>query len=528
MSVRGSPEKATGLLFLAALFSKATGFLRVAALAAVLGASPESDALLTAFLVPEVLYLWFTEGGMTAALVRLFVHFPGGRTLARLRTGGLVAGFLLALALGLGAGPLVSWVAPGFDASTRALALRFLQLVSLYVPVTLLFFVLQAERNSRGVFLGPALGPLAFNLVLLGAAYQARESAHPGHLLAGAIAIGGLIQLLCALPSRPDPPPDSHPEPEPDPEPEPAPESPDPGGDRTPGIGRELLQLTLPTAALVGLLQLQMVFERFLLSNSAVGTITRFATARKLVNLPLGLVAVSLATALLPYLAQRAVGRDEAGVREGVVAGVEAIVWTMVPITVLTAALSLEAVNLAFGRGGFTPGDVFLTARMVEVAAPATVPLALSLFLVRGFLAVGDARTPARIRGVTVTLLLVLDFWLFPRFGPRCLFLNAALIGGIECLALFTLLPGAEPGKPWPLVAPLLRSLVPALGLFQVTRLLLPGDYARATLSQMGFSALGGLLAFAALGALVGAPGPARLFRELRELRSAGKTPISP
>lgn len=507
----GNPARAAGVLVMVALATKATGFLRVAAFAGVLGASAQGDAFLTAFLVPEVLYLWFTEGGTTAALVRVLVHHPDPAVARRLAALAGVLGILMGAGLWWGAGGVVDLVAPGFPADTRTLAESYLRLVAVYVPLTLVYFVLQAASNARGRFLAPALGPLFFNLALLAAAALGRRLPQPGEVLCLGVVAGGLIQCLGvllphALGSRRAP--------------EVAPVTP---GATLAAALTEVVTVAVPTAVLVGLMQLQFVFERFLLSRSAVGTITRFATAQKLVNLPLGLVAVTLATALVPYLARRALQRGPEALLPGMRVGLRVLVWVMVPITALTAALSLEAVTLVFGRGRFGSGDLYLTARLVEVAAPATLFMALSLLLVRGFLAAGDGRTPARVKGVAVAGLVLADALTFPLLGPRVLWVNAALAGLFEALVLVAWLPGASWRQTGDLLGPLLRALLPALAGFACVRLLLPEVSSPAgAVGWLPLAGVGGagLLAFVAVGWLLGAPSPRALLGELRELRA--------
>ena len=59
----------------ATLLSKATGFLRIQSIAGFFGATWQTDAFLTAFLIPECLYLFFTEGALASALVPLFTGY---------------------------------------------------------------------------------------------------------------------------------------------------------------------------------------------------------------------------------------------------------------------------------------------------------------------------------------------------------------------------------------------------------------------------------------------------------------------
>lgn len=504
--VEGTADRAAAALIGVGLATKATGFLRVAALTAAVGATATGDAFFTAFLMPEVLYLWFTEGGLTGALVRVFEAHPGSRTRRALFSGlGLVA-LLLGAGVWVLAPPLVKLVAPGFGGDTQAQAVAYLRAAAPYLPLALGSFVLQAAWNARGRFLPPALGPLAFNLSLLGAAWAAADAGDAGRVLALGLVIGGAAQLACSMAAgrlR---------------------TSEGEGGAETslrPAL-MEALRVALPTVALVALLQLQFLFERSLLSTSVVGSITRFSTAQKLVNLPLGLVAVPVLTALVPYLTARALADPDGEVRPGLRAGVDALVWTMVPMIGLLASMPLEAMALLFGRGRFGSGDLHLTAELVEVAAPATLALALSMLMVRGYLARGDGRTPALVKGVGTAAAIVLDVWAFPRYGPEALFLVAGLTHLGEALALDLLLPGGSPATALGILSPVLRSLPPVVALVVVSRTTvaaLVGAGGLAGLPGLLAGTVTGCMAFGVVAWMVGAPGPVTLRSELRRLR---------
>lgn len=503
--VEGTADRAAAALIGVGLATKATGFLRVAALTAAVGATRTGDAFFTAFLMPEVLYLWFTEGGLTGALVRVFEAHPGPRARRAL----FLAMGAAALVLGAGvwafAGPLVGVVAPGFGSDTQSQAVGYLRAAAPYLPLALGSFVLQAAWNARGRFLPPALGPLAFNLSLLGAAWLAAEASDAGRVLALGLVVGGGAQLACSLAAGGFPPVE------------------DGELDSLRPALLEALRVALPTVVLVGLLQLQFLFERSLLSTSVVGSITRFSTAQKLVNLPLGLVAVPVLTALVPYLTARALADPDGDVRPGLRAGVDALVWLMVPLTGLLASMPLEAMALLFGRGRFGSGDLHLTAELVEVAAPATLALALSMLMVRGYLARGDGRTPALIKGAGTAAVIVLDVWAFPRYGPEALFLVAAVVHFAEAVALEMLLPGGGPRTAWKTVSPVFRAIPPVLALVVAARttvaaMVQPGGL--AGLPGLVAGTLAGWAAFGAVGWMVGAPGPRTLRDELRRLRS--------
>lgn len=502
---RRTPVAAAGTLLAAALLTKVTGFLRVAALAALLGASTAGDAFLTAYLLPEVLYFLFTEGGVCGALVRAMrgprpAHALGAALVAAgLASLGLVAATLL------GAAPAVRVLGPGLDPVTQAQVVGYLHQLSAYVPMILGYFVLHAALNAQGHFLGPALGPLLFNLAVLAAAAAAApgdaQALIHGVLLGGALQLGAALVPAVKLLPRPS--------------------LADRHASRT---WAQVRGLALPTVMLAAAMQLQYVCERALLSTSATGTITRFATTQRLVALPLGLLAVTLVTALMPYLAARADTEGPESLGPAIERALSALVWSMAPVTAGMAALSLPLVSLAFGRGAFAGSNLSLTAELVEVAAPGTVYVAASMLLVRGFLAAGDARTPTLVKVAVTAGVLGTDAALLSRFGARTLFAVSAAFALAETLWLLGRLPGAGLGTVKRAAADMLKAGLASAVLFVAARALAPslapGAPWSAHLEAIAVGGAAGLGAFALAAWALGAPGPRQHLEALRSLRA--------
>ncbi len=502
---RGSPLSATGALFLVGLGAKATGFLRVAAVGLVLGAGVQGDAFLTAFLLPEVLHVWFTEGGLTGALVRVLVLHPGPAAARGLLVAALVAGLLGLAMVAWGAAGLVATLVPGFDPATRSLAAGYLAMAAGYFPLALVYFALQATANAEGRFWAPALGPLLFNVCMLHAA--ARTDPGSAGPMVAAIVVGGLVQAAVALPSawsrlR---------------------GTGDPAADGDPGESgealREALRLAFPTMLIAGCMQLQFLAERGLLSSLPTGTITRYATAQKLALLPMGLLAVPLATGLMPYLARRVAESGPKAAARGVRSGVLCLVGTMGPATVLLHALAGPIVGMLLGRGELAPLDLQESARLVAVAAPAALGTASGLILARGFLAAGDALTPALAKGVATVLILVLDAALVGELGPSALFAVAGVVGGLEALFLLAWLPGGRRAETQATLVRLARLALPQLAMLAAVLAFGPEAAEAATPGARGqaLSAAGlGLAAYGLATWVAAAPWPWTLLGWLR------------
>ncbi|MBI4864098.1 MAG: murein biosynthesis integral membrane protein MurJ [Candidatus Riflebacteria bacterium] len=403
--------RASGLIATVTLLTKITGFLRVATIAGRLGATPGTDAFLTAFLIPESLYVFLTEGAVTAAFVPPFT-----RALAGAR--GLFGCLLLwsALAVGLIASAaaaivwgfsdtIVSLIAPGFDTTTAKLTAGLTRVVAWYIPLAAVAAVLFGGLHARGHFLSPALGPLLFNVAVITSAFFA----FPGNVspLAWGVLAGGLLQLLVQLPAtlvglpralaRPP--------------------------EAVPGLA-EMGRLLLPLSFSLGVTQIQILAERIIASHLPRGVITSLNLVQKLVNLPLGLVGIAVATPLVPALARFHLLDDRVGFAVALRRGLVILMGLIAPFTAICLVEPAGVVRLLFQRGAYGPAEVADAARMLWLYALSLPAVSGSFLLSGALLATGDALTPALVRAALLTGNIVLNFAWLPWLGsgtiPLC------------------------------------------------------------------------------------------------------------
>jgi len=396
----------------ATLASKLTGFIRVQSIADVFGATWHTDAFLTAFLIPECLYLFFTEGALACALIPVFAKYlvapspdesrkdaPDAASLMWTLT---VIAFLIALpitlAIALGQRYVATALGPGFSTQTQGLAASLLTIVALYIPLGLVGGVFQGYLNARGHFLAPALGPLLFNIVTIAAAYLFGRT-YGVHALAYGVVIGGLLALIIQWLAlrlfgvslgRPD--------------------------FRHPGLGLAA-RLLLPIIASLVLVQGQVIIERILASSLAPGSIASLNFAQKILNLPAGFLALTISTALMPTLAAAAVKSDWLSFDASARRCHDVLLFLVAPVSLWFFVSAAPIVHLAFRRGAFTLAHAAVTETVLRAFAPALVPMAGTYLLTRLFLARGDAKTPAVVKGIAIAINLGLLGTTLPRWG---------------------------------------------------------------------------------------------------------------
>jgi putative peptidoglycan lipid II flippase len=382
------------------LLTKVTGFLRVTAITGRLGATAATDAFLTAFLVPESIYVFLTEGAITAAFVPPFTRAraEGEGSFADLLAG--AAGRVFALS---GIAAVLVWVfareitgliAPGFPTETCEQAASLLALVAFYIPLAATAAVLFGALNARDHFLMPALGPLAFNVAMIAAVGFARPESV--RALAYGVLAGGALQLALQMavlvragPYRLRAVVERH-----------------------HGLA-EILALLVPLTFSLGVTQVQILAERVLASGLPAGVITSMNLVQKLVNLPLGLVGMAVAAPLLPALARARLAGDAPAFARSLARGLVAVVALITPLAVACLVASGPIVRVLFQRGAFGADRAADAATMLWHYAFGLPAVSVAYLLTGAFLAAGDAMGPALVRAGWLTANVALNYaWL--------------------------------------------------------------------------------------------------------------------
>lgn len=220
---------------------------------------------------------------------------------------------------------------------------------------------------------------------------------------------------------------------------------------------RKLARLSGWTLGYVGLNQIGFAVI-LVLANEVQGGPTAFFTALAFFQLPYGIIAVSVMTALVPTLSAQHVDGDEAGFRARTAGGLRAIAMLLIPATGAYLVLSRPLVRILLEHGVMGPESGDLVARVLDMLVLGLLPFSAYLLFVRAFYARQDARTPLIVNGIDNGLTVVLCFVLFPSLEVRGLalahsigYLVAAVVAGIllarRCGGLEGRRTAAEMGK---------------------------------------------------------------------------------
>ncbi len=153
------------------------------------------------------------------------------------------------------------------------------------------------------------------------------------------------------------------------------------------------------------------------LANGVRGGPTAYFTAFAFFQLPYGIVAVSIMTALVPALAARHVDHDDDGFRSLIAGGLRMTGLLLVPATAAYLVLGPALITVLLERGVMSSSSSSVVADVLALFAVGLLPFSAFLLFLRGFYALQDARTPMYLNLVGNVVTMVLDFVLFPHMG---------------------------------------------------------------------------------------------------------------
>jgi putative peptidoglycan lipid II flippase len=417
----------------ATMASRVLGLVRDQLFAVLVGANAFSDAFVAAFRIPNLLRDLFAEGALSSAFVPTFADYQRNRGAdSAWRLGNLVVGILLVVVgaitlLGILLAPqIVSVVAPGFG-ETRELTVRLTRIMMPFLLLVSLSAAAMGMLNAQSRFTAPALAPALFNVgsiaVGLGlwTAGAGPEAAVVGWS-AGTL-FGGLLQLVAQLPSlralgfraRPAL----------------------AGALREPGVRRIG---ALMGAAVVGLSATQVnIVVNTIFASHETGAVSWLNYAFRLMQFPLGVFGVAIATVSGAGVAQRAAAKDLAGAKQTLGAAMRLVAFLNVPSAVGLMVLAGPIISLIYEHGRFGAADTASTAQALVFYAIGLYGYSGVKVFAPAFYALDEVRVPVVGSFVGMAVNVALNLALYPILGFR----GVALGTSLAAIANFAVLVAA-------------------------------------------------------------------------------------
>jgi putative peptidoglycan lipid II flippase len=376
----------SGMTFL----SRILGLVRDIVFARYFGASLVMDAFLVANRIPNMLRRFFAEGAFSQGFVPVMARYREKHSHEDARefvdavagTFGIIL-FLVTLAGVVAAPLLVAIVAPGFigEDGRFDLATLMLRFTFPYLFFVSLTAFAGGILNTYGRFAVPAFTPVILNIVLIAAAvWLSPLLAEPGMALAYAVFVAGVCQLLFQVPfllriqalPRPK------------------------WAIAHEGV-RRAGRLMLPAIFGSSVAQLNVLVGGIIASLLGVGKISLLYYSDRLMEFPLGLFGIALATVTLPYLSRQYANGSHAEFAAILDWSMKLVLLIAVPAAVGLIVLAEPLVATIFYGGVFSDDDVAMTALALQAFAIGLVGFSFVKILAPAYFAREDTRTPVRI-----------------------------------------------------------------------------------------------------------------------------------
>jgi putative peptidoglycan lipid II flippase len=385
--------RAVLLAGLANLFGRVSGLVREVAFAAIFGAGMTADAYNAAFRIPNLLRELLAEGTLANVYVPIFAETSERDGLkAAWRLANAMLGVLL-LILGaatllfvVAAEPFVYLVASGFGEveGKVELATWLTRILSPFLMGLSVASLLGGMLNVRGKFFLPALAPSFLNVFVIAACLGADQwEAATGTPAIGAVAVAATVSGFFTAAVQ------------------------------YPALRREGFRFRprfkrhpelkrvfkFVAAALVSIVvvQFNLLVETQMASRLGDGPVSWLIYGFRLIQLPMGVVASSVAVASLASLSVFLARGDTTRARETLSRALEMNALLVVPSAVGLYLLSDPLIQLIFERGAFTPEDTAATAGILRMYAVAVIGICMYRVLLPTFFALKDPYLPMRL-----------------------------------------------------------------------------------------------------------------------------------
>lgn len=400
--------KSTTIVSFMTFMSRIVGFIRDMVLAQLFGATAGFDAFLLAFKIPNFMRRLFAEGAFSQAFVPVLSEYHAIQDVSSVKV--LMNKVFTALSVvTLGVSfigvMLASWFvrifAPGFDATDPRflVACHLLHITFPYVFFISLTAFAGGVQNVYRQFAVPAVTPVLLNISLIMAAIVGSAYCEePVIALAWGVLAAGLVQLLFQVPflvrlgltpsfawSWNDP-----------------------------GVKKVLL-LMGPAIVGASVMQINLLVDTIFASFLSVGSLTWLYYSDRLLEFPIGIFGVALATVVLPHLSHEYAQKSHAKFSASIDWALRWIVFIGVPASIGLVLLAGPLMATLFQYGQFLPRDSVMASYSLMALSAGLVCFLGVKVLVSAFYARQNTKFPVKVAIFSMLTNVIFNFLLI---GP--------------------------------------------------------------------------------------------------------------
>ncbi|EGQ9765057.1 murein biosynthesis integral membrane protein MurJ [Vibrio alginolyticus] len=387
----------SGMIVSAMTFiSRVLGLVRDVVVANLMGAGASADVFFFANKIPNFLRRLFAEGAFSQAFVPVLTesHAQGDmdktRELIARAAGTLGVIVSIVTILGIlgsgvvtalfGFGWFLDWMHGGPAAEKFELASVMLKITFPYLWFITFVALSGAILNTLGKFAVSSFTPVFLNvMIILAAWFISPQMSQPEIGLAIGVFLGGLVQFLFQIPFlikagvmvKPK------------------------WGWRDPGVVK-IRTLMIPALFGVSVSQINLLFDTFIASFLQTGSISWLYYSDRLLEFPLGLFGIAIATVILPALSRKHVDAQNEGFAQTMDWGVRMVILLGLPAMLGLMVLAKPMLMVLFMRGEFSPQDVHQASLSLFAYASGLLNFMLIKVLAPGYYSRQDTKTPVK------------------------------------------------------------------------------------------------------------------------------------
>ncbi len=417
--------RGASVMTLGTTISRVTGFVRTAALASVLGLTAKeiADSYNLARITPNIVYDLILGGVLASLFIPIFVEYLTTRdekeawhvanSIFNLT---LITLFVVSVAMCIAAPYIIK--AQTFLSHGRAqmeadatFMLRFFIFEVVFYGFTAIY---TGILNSYKHFTIPAFAPIANNLIVIATVaiyYPLRDSGAGIYVLAIGGTLGVIAMALIQWPwvrrtgFRYQPVLDL----------------------KHPAV-RKLGRLAVPVVGYVLVNQIGLWVVN-ILAAQVKGGISAYQYAYIFFQLPYGIVAVSIITALFPTLSEQSVRKEKKKIIDSVSLGVRTTSFVLLPATIGYAILATPIVRLLLQRLSFGARDTEMLASVILFLVLGLLFFSLFMLFLKVFYSMQDTKTPMIIAAFIIGLNIAVDFLYFYWFSSDVMKVSGLALG---------------------------------------------------------------------------------------------------
>lgn len=419
------------------LISRVLGLVRDVIVATVLGAGAAADVFFMANRIPNFLRRLFAEGAFSQAFVPVMaeVRAKHGDEAVRLLvarasgTLGLIVTAVTVIAMIgspvimmlFGAGWFSAYLNGEPEGQKFVEAAFLLKITFPYLWFITFVALSGAILNTYNRFAVAAFTPVFLNVAMIGAAlWLSPQMDNPAEAIAWGVFLGGLAQFLFQLPflakagflvwPR--------------------------WGWRDPYVTK-IRTLMIPALFGVSVSQINLLLDAIIASFLVTGAVSWLYYSDRLLEFPLGLFGIAIATVILPGLSRHYAAASEEAFRYTLDWAIRFICLFGIPSMLGLIVLAEPIIASVFMHGAFSLEDVIKTSHSLMAYCSGLVALMLIKVLAPAFYARQDIKTPVRIAIIAMVANMAFNLMLAPFLSYVGLALATALSGALNAYLLY-------------------------------------------------------------------------------------------